>query len=366
MCSIKILSLILLIPVFCYPQGFLEDAEFETGKIGVQVNEFGRIRIHGPKIDNKTQIDRASWLISVNRNNVFDYMNDALPLKSFQLADPPLKSGYEIVGSIYSSNPPIVVEMSVYGWWAEAYSIIKMSVINNADNNIATYIGLEIIPKTESEYGNESVRVNNGNKLIEIFKKEYVAFKFFKERGGFTMHFNDWYYNYFEGDTTLYDWLTNTKHDTLYKATVTGSILTFGIPGGTIKAYESTTVYLAVAYGRSRTEVEENIAKAELSYQTITEVKNGEEFADSFSLMQNFPNPFNSSTRITFTLIDRTYIKLKVFNSIGQEIETLVNATLDKGFHTVEFNAENLPSGVYFYSIQTEENTALKKMILLR
>ncbi len=85
-----------------------------------------------------------------------------------------------------------------------------------------------------------------------------------------------------------------------------------------------------------------------------------------FTLHQNYPNPFNPSTTIGYFLPAATHVTLKVFSSSGEEIAELVNGYKEPGEHEVEFNADNLSSGVYVYRISAGDYTALKKMILLK
>jgi len=85
-----------------------------------------------------------------------------------------------------------------------------------------------------------------------------------------------------------------------------------------------------------------------------------------FSLNQNFPNPFNPSTTIKYSLKDEGRVSLKIFNSLGEEVRTLVNEIKPAGNYEVEFNASELPSGIYIYSIQAGEYISSKKMILLK
>ena len=93
---------------------------------------------------------------------------------------------------------------------------------------------------------------------------------------------------------------------------------------------------------------------------------NEEVLPTEFKLEQNYPNPFNPSTVIRYEIIDARFVSLKVYNSIGQEIATLVNQKQNAGKHNVEFNASNLPSGIYFYSINAGEYSSVKKMMLLK
>lgn len=94
----------------------------------------------------------------------------------------------------------------------------------------------------------------------------------------------------------------------------------------------------------------------------ITGIKN-------FKVEQNTPNPFNPTTNISYELFDASYVKLKVFDLIGKEIATLVDASQQKGTYTVTFDASkyaNLTSGIYFYKLETERYSEVKKMILTK
>jgi hypothetical protein len=87
---------------------------------------------------------------------------------------------------------------------------------------------------------------------------------------------------------------------------------------------------------------------------------------NSYLLEQNYPNPFNPVTTIGYGIREKSNVKIPVLNSIGEEVAMLVNEEKESGYHTVEFNATNLPSGVYFYQLIAGEYTAIKKMILLK
>lgn len=83
-------------------------------------------------------------------------------------------------------------------------------------------------------------------------------------------------------------------------------------------------------------------------------------------LDQNVPNPFNPSTQIAFDLNESGYVRLSVFNVLGQEVAELINGALDAGHHVVVFEAVNLPTGVYVYRIDAPGLQMHKKMLLLR
>jgi parallel beta-helix repeat protein len=86
----------------------------------------------------------------------------------------------------------------------------------------------------------------------------------------------------------------------------------------------------------------------------------------SFVLCQNYPNPFNPSTMIQFSLPQAEFVTLKVFNMLGQEITTLVSKDLSAGTYKTEWNAQALPSGIYFYRLQTGTFCQTRKLVLLR
>jgi photosystem II stability/assembly factor-like uncharacterized protein len=95
-----------------------------------------------------------------------------------------------------------------------------------------------------------------------------------------------------------------------------------------------------------------------------------------FKLYQNFPNPFNSSTKICFDIPQvhlskgwdksSTAITIKVFNMLGSEVSTLVNEDLIPGKYKVDFHSNNYPSGIYFYKLMTDRYTEIRKMIILK
>ena len=85
-----------------------------------------------------------------------------------------------------------------------------------------------------------------------------------------------------------------------------------------------------------------------------------------FKLLQNYPNPFNSTTTIPFLLPQRTNVTLKVYDVFGREIATLINKEFDAGEHSIQFNANDLPTGVYFYRLQAGNFVEQKKMILIK
>jgi hypothetical protein len=86
----------------------------------------------------------------------------------------------------------------------------------------------------------------------------------------------------------------------------------------------------------------------------------------SFALHGNFPNPFNPTTTIYFTISEPSFVSIKIYNILGQVVGSLVNEQLNAGNHITQVNGENMASGVYYYKLTAGKNTAVGKMLLLK
>jgi hypothetical protein len=86
-----------------------------------------------------------------------------------------------------------------------------------------------------------------------------------------------------------------------------------------------------------------------------------------YSLAQNFPNPFNPTTQISFSLKNTDQASLSVFNLLGQEVSVLFNGIATSNtVYSITFDAKHLPSGMYLYSLRTSNGSEIKKMLLLK
>ncbi len=89
-------------------------------------------------------------------------------------------------------------------------------------------------------------------------------------------------------------------------------------------------------------------------------------FPDEFILSQNYPNPFNPSTVISYQLAVNSKVQLAVYDMLGREVAVLINGLKSAGTHTVEFNATNIPSGIYIYKLETENISLTRRMTLIK
>ncbi len=101
--------------------------------------------------------------------------------------------------------------------------------------------------------------------------------------------------------------------------------------------------------------IDENTSAAEDNY-----------VVKDFVLHQNYPNPFNPATKIKFSLPAQEFVTIKIYNVLGSEVKTLLNSYKAAGSHSIVFDAENLPSGIYLYKINAGRFSEIKKMMVVK
>lgn len=102
---------------------------------------------------------------------------------------------------------------------------------------------------------------------------------------------------------------------------------------------------------------------SEIQWKEQVEVQ---KFPDEFELEQNYPNPFNPITQIKYSIKEAGLVQLRVYDILGKEVANLVNENKEAGYYDIEFNASNLPSGVYICRLTTSGFTQARKMILTK
>jgi len=106
----------------------------------------------------------------------------------------------------------------------------------------------------------------------------------------------------------------------------------------------------------------------DLAFDNVSSIPDGSAAAKPlvYSLAQNYPNPFNPSTKIGYSLPEADQVEITVYNNLGQVVETLVNEHKNAGIYEVEFNANQLPSGIYFYKLQAGSYSQVRRMVLVK
>ena len=122
---------------------------------------------------------------------------------------------------------------------------------------------------------------------------------------------------------------------------------------------DGSGVYRSTDNGESWHQINEGL-------KITTSVEQTTELPSTFRLEQNYPNPFNPSTTIEFALAEGSDVTLKVFDLTGKEVAILVNETLAPGTYKVTFEANKLPSAIYFYRIEADGFSQIKKLMLLK
>ena len=129
--------------------------------------------------------------------------------------------------------------------------------------------------------------------------------------------------------------------------------------------YQSDSIPGSAVNGAAESPAKARFIRVKLP--SVIGVKNiGTEVPENYSLHQNFPNPFNPSTKIRFEIPSSEFVVLKVYDVVGREIAVLVNEKLTAGIKEFSFNAVNLPSGVYFYELRAGNFKETKKMVLIK
>jgi hypothetical protein len=432
---------------------------FYTGGVGVNLNNFGRVRIFS---DNGTtrQIDRSSVLVGVSSTAVFDYTQDAGTVTAPSTVGTPALSDFEVTGAIDNSDsnlpPNVEVAINIYGWTNGAYLLVKMKVKNNEAAAINAVIGLEVIPQIDGTYGNETVQWNAASQTVLMNKTTWAGIKFFSGMQT-ALKSIEWTSGY-GNDSLYYTWLTQGSFDAPLTVGVDGAVAILGQAPIPLNPGQSTDFYFGISIGADQAACLANMSlsqgkyniivpveltsftatpignKVSLNWSTATEINNwgfeierssdktewarvgykegmgttsqpqnysfvdditginsntvyyrlkqidfdgrftyyGEiEIAnmfapDNFVLDQNYPNPFNPSTKISFGIPERSNLTLKIFNLLGEEVAVLAKGVYEAGTYSFDFDALNLPSGIYVYTLQTENSVISKKMTLLK
>ena len=190
-------------------------------------------------------------------------------------------------------------------------------------------------------------------------------------------------------DETVLNWSPNLEPDVksggkykIYRAETSGEEPTTFDLVATINAYNGDTPvssWIDYESGKSRTRKlfykissrdigmnESPLSAYVWRYGKIPKESTGEYISYNYKLFENYPNPFNPSTKISYSIKEDGFVTLKVYDILGVEIATLVNEPKTTGSYEAEFNAANLPSGMYIYKLHAGSFTDVKKMLLTK
>lgn len=166
--------------------------------------------------------------------------------------------------------------------------------------------------------------------------------------------------------TTTYE-INNSGFDIERKSTGTDWIKIANIPGHGTSYHTNNYTFTEdnLSTGRHKYRLKQIDFNGNYKYYDLTtDVSIG--VPVKFVLEQNYPNPFNPSTTINFEIPNANFVSLKIYDTNGREISSLVNELKNAGYYSVKFNAANLSSGIYFYKIQAGDFSAVKKLMLVK
>lgn len=345
-------------------------ATFNTGAIGVDVNEYGKIELFNSA--GFYQLWRTSILVGTSPTAVFDYQNDAEQLEPTVLVTNPTVSDFEIYGAYdnsYSGDPPdVIVKLNAYGWTNGGYIIVKFNIKNDEATAINALAGLDIIPYIDEEDGYDTVSYNGTEEVIRFHRgnQTNIGMKLLSSTLSSLYSFE--YYDGYYVDSDYWTWMNSGSLQPQYISTTPdGSVSITSQDAVALAPGESFDVYYAMALGSNLQTMASNMSAAVQKYQSLfASVEDIEFSGNGVHLGQNYPNPFNLSTTISYQLPCDGFVSLKIYNAIGDEAATLVNSEQTGGSYTIHYDAKDLTSGVYYYTLKFNEQVKSHKMFLVK
>jgi Secretion system C-terminal sorting domain/Cytosolic carboxypeptidase N-terminal domain len=226
------------------------------------------------------------------------------------------------------------------------------------DNKNATTTSQWVISQSGVDfYGDDFYHINAGN------GENIITYESEKTESGIYDVFAWWTANSGNSSSTKFILEANNEENIIEKSQqVNGGQWNYL---SDISLYDSTTIKIYISDDADGTVVADAIR---IIYRGPTTTVANPIIVETFELYQNYPNPFNPTTTIRFRLKQSENVKIIVFNSLGETVETIMERNLSEGTHEVIFNSsnKNLSSGIYYYQLITDSYSQTKGMILLK
>ncbi len=356
-----------------------------TGLISYRLTNAGSLTLAtgSPYVHANREVGRMSIIVAQSSKAVFDYNEDqnSTTFLSQLVTVAGVDSAVEVLtDNSYTFLPPkIKVRIRVMSWKNQKYVIAKYTIIADTINLGSMYHAVIGLPRVGGVYGGETVKYNSAKKIAYYYRDgdaipSYWGVKALNPQI-FGLRTLDWdEYSLDPNNDVATDSLRElmTKYSSFDASLVAGSNGSiFSVNTGKsayTKSGDSTVLYFAIGYGTSEADLYTSIDSATAKYPKIAASVQRDEIIKpiGFSLEQNFPNPFNPSTQIKFSVGASSFVSVKVFDALGREVRTLVNQQLETGAYVTTLSAENLSSGMYYYTLQTGSFTETKKMLLMK
>lgn len=158
-----------------------------------------------------------------------------------------------------------------------------------------------------------------------------------------------------------------SSYITYYNGLLSGLPAPLSAAPFTVPGTGNQTYYFVIKSGTNSGNMEVFVDNLILKKASATDVrKENSIIPNTFSLEQNYPNPFNPSTTIKFSIPKESYVSLKVYNVIGEEVAAMVSEQMSPGYYNFSFDASKLTSGMYLYRLNAGDFVSTKKMILIK
>lgn len=358
-------------------------------ELNYELSAWGRMRLYnGDPADDVQIFDRISFEVALTETNVLDHLNadgDAA-----YMVDPPVGSDVEYMTEFNYLNPDYadpVFDMpcTIHGFQnnSAANSILfEFTAMNmTADNDLDGWPGLEMIPKLGNSYGDELVElidVGGGFNILQVSKgDEFIAISWIGDRlGGYKVD------NYAvledaenNGTAEAYRWSMFTEftggEDMPYSDGY-GTVIFSPLGEVGFETSELEEFYLGIGYGSTSQEAQDALFEAFTIFEGLSvDDASSAALPAEIELLPAYPNPFNPSTTVPFTLNRPADVDLGVYNLLGQRVATLMRGMQAAGTHEAVWSGTTLSghvagAGVYIVRLQAADQLRSQRITLVK
>lgn len=355
-----------------------------TGQLGLALSSYGRVRAGAyPYVSADRELDRLSLVVAKSSSMVFDYTDDSDTTAEVArvLTIAGVDSAMEtLADNEYTNLPPKVkVRTAVLGWLNQKYFIVRFTVIADSAGLGTLHFGGIVVPRVGKIYGGETVKYSAANKTAYFFRVGDSPLSYWGVRalgpqatGVRSMDWDDYSADPDADaatDSMRYAMTTYTGFDAEVVAGSNGSVYSVNAGSKTFTAKgDSAVLYYAVAYAATEADMFTAMTAAAAKYAAfVTSVRRTESPAPAaFSLGNNYPNPFNPSTQISFSVAQSSDVRLSVTDALGREVSVVVDRRMEPGQYVASFNAANLSAGIYYSTMRAGRFSETRKMLLVK
>ncbi len=367
----------------------------EGGKIGIRQSNAGSIRLYAPNTDGVRYLERVNIIAALSETAVCDYNENHNPLDgTVQLAFPTKADveGFVHFDSRYYDSedpasaplpPHMSFDLHTYLWNDQPYVIAEFTVYNDSSEAGTFHLGAVVVPRINDNYGGETNKYDAASQTAYCYREGEAGYAGVRllSHPAYSFKTLDWGVYSPEDpnadastDSIRYHQTADAGFDADMVAGGDGSIYSLNAGSFVIPAHGSHTITLGVVYGESLGDMMAASTAMAAQYNAIftsVETRPDEQLPVRHDLSQNWPNPFNPSTAIQFSLQEKSDVHLAVYNLAGQLVQTIASGVLPAGIHRVQWNGRDAAgnqaaAGVYLYRLTTGQNSFTRKMTLVR